>query len=276
MFFIFFFQAEDGIRDIGVTGVQTCALPISIPSPTRDTLSSASTSRRAPMAPYWSARMHSWLFPGRATTEGPSTGETPGQRCRGRGSGRWPRSTGAPASMSSGARCHVGASSAEPVATCRLSTPLTSSGDRPGCVHRPSIAAARSSTTSGSSPAEGSPRSSTPHRPGRHRRLPSRATSVTGCERGIGEWEQIAELALERGAVLTPHLYPHVAGDGRPDRPLTKRLLDVDDDEGAGQRMYMKLRRSTSRLSAASAVPRTVQLSGSATIRAEQLATTAR
>src|SRR3712207_5948111 len=27
---IFFFQAEDGIRDIGVTGVQTCALPISL------------------------------------------------------------------------------------------------------------------------------------------------------------------------------------------------------------------------------------------------------
>src|SRR3712207_9350071 len=27
--FVFFFQAEDGIRDIGVTGVQTCALPIS-------------------------------------------------------------------------------------------------------------------------------------------------------------------------------------------------------------------------------------------------------
>src|SRR3712207_3069960 len=26
--FVFFFQAEDGIRDIGVTGVQTCALPI--------------------------------------------------------------------------------------------------------------------------------------------------------------------------------------------------------------------------------------------------------
>src|SRR3712207_7476800 len=25
---LFFFQAEDGIRDIGVTGVQTCALPI--------------------------------------------------------------------------------------------------------------------------------------------------------------------------------------------------------------------------------------------------------
>src|SRR3712207_977584 len=27
--YFFFFQAEDGIRDIGVTGVQTCALPIS-------------------------------------------------------------------------------------------------------------------------------------------------------------------------------------------------------------------------------------------------------
>src|SRR5204862_2544370 len=27
--FIFFFQAEDGIRDLYVTGVQTCALPIS-------------------------------------------------------------------------------------------------------------------------------------------------------------------------------------------------------------------------------------------------------
>src|SRR3989449_2838845 len=28
--FFFFFQAEDGIRDVAVTGVQTCALPISI------------------------------------------------------------------------------------------------------------------------------------------------------------------------------------------------------------------------------------------------------
>src|SRR5216684_7591925 len=28
VFFAFFFQAEDGIRDVAVTGVQTCALPI--------------------------------------------------------------------------------------------------------------------------------------------------------------------------------------------------------------------------------------------------------
>src|SRR5437764_5690887 len=30
----FFFQAEDGIRDTSVTGVQTCALPISALAPT--------------------------------------------------------------------------------------------------------------------------------------------------------------------------------------------------------------------------------------------------
>src|SRR5207249_6124933 len=30
LFFFFFFQAEDGIRDRNVTGVQTCALPISL------------------------------------------------------------------------------------------------------------------------------------------------------------------------------------------------------------------------------------------------------
>src|SRR5476651_2848671 len=35
VFCVFFFQAEDGIRDIGVTGVQTCALPISICSSSR-------------------------------------------------------------------------------------------------------------------------------------------------------------------------------------------------------------------------------------------------
>src|SRR3712207_9148917 len=32
-YIFFFFQAEDGIRDIGVTGVQTCALPISEEAP---------------------------------------------------------------------------------------------------------------------------------------------------------------------------------------------------------------------------------------------------
>src|SRR5437764_11419777 len=32
MMLFFFFQAEDGIRDTSVTGVQTCALPISLRS----------------------------------------------------------------------------------------------------------------------------------------------------------------------------------------------------------------------------------------------------
>src|SRR2546427_7862275 len=35
--FFFFFQAEDGIRDLTVTGVQTCALPICFPEILRST-----------------------------------------------------------------------------------------------------------------------------------------------------------------------------------------------------------------------------------------------
>src|SRR5688500_20150737 len=44
-FVFFFFQAEDGIRDYKVTGVQTCALPISSPSRTS----------AAPRRPGWRA-----------------------------------------------------------------------------------------------------------------------------------------------------------------------------------------------------------------------------
>src|SRR5260370_17741794 len=46
----FFFQAEDGIRDSSVTGVQTCALPISIggtPYP-NNTIPMAQWNRNAP------------------------------------------------------------------------------------------------------------------------------------------------------------------------------------------------------------------------------------
>src|SRR5437879_13733833 len=46
-FSFFFFQAEDGIRDTSVTGVQTCALPIY-----RDW--SGSDRPRAPDPPRWS------------------------------------------------------------------------------------------------------------------------------------------------------------------------------------------------------------------------------
>src|SRR2546430_11912406 len=43
----FFFQAEDGIRDLTVTGVQTCALPISLPSPIRGLTRSGVSSLKA-------------------------------------------------------------------------------------------------------------------------------------------------------------------------------------------------------------------------------------
>src|SRR5688572_33456958 len=43
--FFFFFQAEDGIRDLTVTGVQTCALPIFLRRPAR--LPRARHARRA-------------------------------------------------------------------------------------------------------------------------------------------------------------------------------------------------------------------------------------
>src|SRR5690348_18236212 len=46
-FFCFFFQAEDGIRDGRVTGVQTCALPIS----RRPIRSAGAAARSSPGSP---------------------------------------------------------------------------------------------------------------------------------------------------------------------------------------------------------------------------------
>src|SRR5437764_9439789 len=43
--FFFFFQAEDGIRDTSVTGVQTCALPISTGAG-RETVFTKAAARR--------------------------------------------------------------------------------------------------------------------------------------------------------------------------------------------------------------------------------------
>src|SRR5436305_14338588 len=47
----FFFQAEDGIRDADVTGVQTCALPISEVSRGLTTLVDLSAARRTLASP---------------------------------------------------------------------------------------------------------------------------------------------------------------------------------------------------------------------------------
>jgi len=49
--FFFFFQAEDGIRDRDVTGVQTCALPISLTAPTGRTTYDESYQALAPVVP---------------------------------------------------------------------------------------------------------------------------------------------------------------------------------------------------------------------------------
>src|SRR3712207_85000 len=50
--FLFFFQAEDGIRDIGVTGVQTCALPISAAGTIRQLDPKIVASRRLDLFAY--------------------------------------------------------------------------------------------------------------------------------------------------------------------------------------------------------------------------------
>src|ERR1041385_4435297 len=74
---VFFFQAEDGIRDVAVTGVQTCALPILISTqhgadwrsangdaPIDDRAPSAATMNAdtVPLpAPPWAFETNSWL-----------------------------------------------------------------------------------------------------------------------------------------------------------------------------------------------------------------------
>src|SRR5260370_30460751 len=45
---VFFFQAEDGIRDSSVTGVQTCALPIFLELNTRHNGEAKGVHRRSP------------------------------------------------------------------------------------------------------------------------------------------------------------------------------------------------------------------------------------
>src|SRR5256885_3684514 len=69
LFFFFFFQAEDGIRDYKVTGVQTCALPIS--------------PRAAP--PYW------WRSRGVACSSRSAADRWTGASCRARATSPRPR-----------------------------------------------------------------------------------------------------------------------------------------------------------------------------------------
>src|SRR5438046_9721356 len=64
-YFFFFFQAEDGIRDWSVTGVQTCALPISLCGAKDAFWLARHTSGRP--TPHNSYRQHRSLLPLRRT-----------------------------------------------------------------------------------------------------------------------------------------------------------------------------------------------------------------
>src|SRR5690348_17387311 len=80
-FFFFFFQAEDGIRDGRVTGVQTCALPISAlgvrPCPF---WLRASGGPRAPTSVRWGSDIPR----GRRARTGRSEERRVGKECRSR------------------------------------------------------------------------------------------------------------------------------------------------------------------------------------------------
>src|SRR5438309_5145275 len=86
----FFFQAEDGIRDGTVTGVQTCALPIWSRSPYSVCLARFSgslaapalaTSRRAVNCSYATISVGVWL----STMPSRSEERRVGKECRSRG-----------------------------------------------------------------------------------------------------------------------------------------------------------------------------------------------
>src|SRR5687767_15734526 len=95
MLFFFFFQAEDGIRDKLVTGVQTCALPISaIPSrsrriPRRSSNGRARGLQRSPLRRGKSAPAQSVFLSQRRRSQRSSLRSEErrvGKECRSRGS----------------------------------------------------------------------------------------------------------------------------------------------------------------------------------------------
>src|SRR5438445_12720406 len=78
MHIFFFFQAEDGIRDIGVTGVQTCALPIWSLPPTQARTRRCGPPQLAPPRPGLRRRQTPRTRPGPA----PGTPEIGRASCR--------------------------------------------------------------------------------------------------------------------------------------------------------------------------------------------------
>src|SRR3989442_7322567 len=85
--YVFFFQAEDGIRDADVTGVQTCALPISAirlgatrstcPSGSSTCISSAQGSLRGAPWVFAPLTVYSWYRAGSSGSLGLVSSEGP-------------------------------------------------------------------------------------------------------------------------------------------------------------------------------------------------------
>src|SRR5690606_40371025 len=92
--FVFFFQAEDGIRDFHVTGVQTCALPISGGRPAgrhgRSRRGGWQRARWSPGADGWSQPEISAVPPVLLRGSGPVAG---GEHAHARGAARSGRGT---------------------------------------------------------------------------------------------------------------------------------------------------------------------------------------
>src|SRR5205807_2990636 len=80
-FVFFFFQAEDGIRDYKVTGVQTCALPICWTPPARSS-GAAWDSKKPPSALPWKRPESNSAGPKLRSEE-----RRVGKECRSRGGG---------------------------------------------------------------------------------------------------------------------------------------------------------------------------------------------
>src|SRR5437867_12590242 len=92
IFLLFFFQAEDGIRDRTVTGVQTCALPISSaaastagPTATRQTAAACRPTASTPLTEACTTRTPPAAATARAWR---SEERRVGKECRSQGGGR--------------------------------------------------------------------------------------------------------------------------------------------------------------------------------------------
>src|SRR6266568_5565196 len=107
MWLFFFFQAEDGIRDGTVTGVQTCALPISRRRPARP-------GRRAARDPPPARRLV--RAAGRRVTAGPGSAASAGPRTSAAGATAGPAARVGHTAIVTGANHGIGAATATALA----------------------------------------------------------------------------------------------------------------------------------------------------------------